>query len=95
MKYTKIKGENLIEGNIYYTDFMGINKVIYEGRLKENNNMCLLNPIGNTTYHLYAKHHYNGTYEGKYALPTHSFYYEEDKTSIVRTIKKHIAKAFK
>ena len=78
MKYTEVKGKNLIEGNIYYTDGMGMNKVIYEGRMEENNNLCVLNPIGNTSYLLYSDIHYQGKYTGKYALGLEGHYYEED-----------------
>ena len=74
--YTKIEGKNLIEGHIYYTDGMGMNKVIYEGRMKEDIDKCILKPIGFNSYQLYNESHYKGEYAGKYTLGTGAYYYE-------------------
>jgi len=95
MKYTKIKWENLIEGNTYYTDGMGINKVIYEGRMEEDTDICILRPIGYNQYLLYTEAHYKGKYTGTYALKTGGHFYEEVRTSIVRTIKDKLGKIIK
>ena len=84
MTYTKIEAENLIEGNIYYTDDIGRNKVIYEGRMKKNKDRFLLNPIGKTDYFLYDESHYKGKYVGRYSLGIDGHYYEEDQVKEVK-----------
>lgn len=76
-KYRRVLGKNLIEGNIYYTDDEGHNKVVYEGRLEEDKLSCLFTPIGNTNYLLYGEHHYDGKYVGKYTLRLDGYFYKE------------------